>query len=81
MKETTSKIKATLPAYFGEFGGMFVGELLVPALEQLEQAFIDSQSDEEFQTEFNQLLTNYTINHINFKDDFRGKKRLVKLTF
>ena len=34
-----------------------------------------------FILEFNQLLTNYTINHINFKDDFRGKKRLVKLTF
>ena len=34
-----------------------------------------------FISEFNQLLTNYTINHINFKDDFRGKKRLVKLTF
>ena len=32
-------------------------------------------------SEFNQLLTNYTINHINFKDDFRGKKRLVKLKF
>ena len=34
-----------------------------------------------FILEFNQLLTNYTINHINFKDDFRGKKRLVKLRF
>ena len=34
-----------------------------------------------FIIEFNQLLTNYTINHINFKDDFRGKKRLVKLVF
>ena len=34
-----------------------------------------------FILEFNQLLTNYTINHINFKDDFRGKKRLVKLIF
>ena len=32
-------------------------------------------------SEFNQLLTNYTVNHINFKDDFRGKTRLVKLTF
>ena len=49
----------TLPAYFGEFGGMFVGELLVPALEQLEQAFIDSQTDDAFQTEFNKLLTSY----------------------
>ena len=34
-----------------------------------------------FISELNELLTNYTINHINFKDDFRGKKRLVKLTF
>ena len=32
-----NKEKKILPAYFGEFGGMFVGELLVPALEQLEK--------------------------------------------
>ena len=31
--------------------------------------------------EFNQLLTNYSVNHVNFKDDFRGKKRLVKVIF
>ncbi len=54
-----SKIKETLPAYFGEFGGMFVGELLVPALEELEQAFIESQTDDAFLTEFNNLLTKY----------------------
>ena len=59
IKQETTQVKATLPAYFGEFGGMFVGELLVPALEQLEQAFIDSQQDESFLTEFNDLLTNY----------------------
>jgi len=52
-------VKETLPAYFGQFGGMFVGELLVPALEQLEQAFIESQTDEAFLTEFNNLLTKY----------------------
>ena len=51
--------KEVLPPYFGEFGGMFVGELLVPALEQLEQAFIESQTDEAFLTEFNNLLTKY----------------------
>lgn len=50
---------STLPAYFGEFGGMFVGELLVPALEQLEQAFIAAQSDQSFLTEFNRLLKDY----------------------
>lgn len=55
----SNKVKPSLPAYFGEFGGMFVGELLVPALEQLEQAFIESQNDDAFLAEFNDLLTNY----------------------
>ncbi|OIQ46438.1 MAG: tryptophan synthase subunit beta [Gammaproteobacteria bacterium MedPE] len=45
--------------YFGDFGGMFVPEILVPALEQLEQAFIDSQTDADFQKEFTDLLKNY----------------------
>jgi len=45
--------------YFGDFGGMFVPEILVPALEQLEKAFIDSQTDDEFQKEFTDLLKNY----------------------
>jgi tryptophan synthase beta chain len=49
----------SLPAYFGEFGGMYVGELLVPALEQLEQAFITAQTDALFQTQFSDLLTKY----------------------
>tara|TARA_B100001057_G_scaffold479314_1_gene550800 strand:- start:2000 stop:2860 length:861 start_codon:yes stop_codon:yes gene_type:complete len=34
-----------------------------------------------YMKEFNELLTNYSINHVNFKNDFRGKKRLVKLKF
>ena len=54
-----NKTKETLPAYFGEFGGMYVGELLVPALEQLEQAYIEAQKDEAFLTEFNTLLETY----------------------
>ena len=59
LENTSVKNKKTLPAYFGEFGGMFVGELLVPALEQLEQAYIESQQDQSFIDEFNDLLTNY----------------------
>jgi tryptophan synthase beta chain len=38
---------------------MYVPELLIPALDQLEQAFIDAQKDPEFQTEFMDLLHNY----------------------
>ena len=48
-----------LNAYFGEFGGQFVPQILVPALNQLEEEFITAQSDESFQKEFSDLLTNY----------------------
>ncbi|TQV75569.1 tryptophan synthase subunit beta [Aliikangiella marina] len=48
-----------LNRYFGDFGGMYVPELLVPALTQLEGAFIESQSDESFKKEFSDLLKNY----------------------
>ncbi len=48
-----------LESKFGQFGGMYVPELLIPALDQLEQAFIDAQNDPEFQKEFMELLTDY----------------------
>lgn len=44
---------------FGEFGGMFVPEILMPALQQLEDAFVTALSDEEFQSEFQALLRDY----------------------
>ncbi|HKP34878.1 MAG TPA: tryptophan synthase subunit beta [Sphingomicrobium sp.] len=44
---------------FGRFGGCFVPEILVPALEQLEGAFLDAQDDPEFVAELNDLLANY----------------------
>ncbi|OBT12047.1 tryptophan synthase subunit beta [Vibrio sp. UCD-FRSSP16_10] len=50
---------AKLDAYFGEFGGQYVPQILVPALDQLEQAFIDAQDDAEFRAEFMHLLQEY----------------------
>jgi tryptophan synthase beta chain len=50
---------AKLNAYFGEFGGQYVPQILVPALDQLEQAFIDAQADPAFQAEFMNLLQEY----------------------
>ena len=44
---------------FGRFGGCYVPEILVPALEQLEAAFLVSQEDPAFAAELNDLLTNY----------------------
>ncbi|WP_237386689.1 tryptophan synthase subunit beta [Xenorhabdus sp. Sc-CR9] len=48
-----------LNPYFGDFGGQFVPQSLFPALNQLEDAFIDAQRDPEFQREFETLLKNY----------------------
>ena len=48
-----------LNRYFGEFGGMFVPELLVPALTQLEEAFVLAQADQNFKNEFAKLLKDY----------------------
>ncbi len=48
-----------LERYFGEFGGMFVPELLIPALTQLEDAFITAQKDDEFKQAFSSLLKDY----------------------
>ena len=44
---------------FGRFGGCFVPEILVPALEQLEAAYLDAQEDPAFAAELNGLLANY----------------------
>ena len=48
-----------LNPYFGEFGGMYVPEILVPVLKQLEKAFVAAKDDPEFQREFQDLLKNY----------------------
>ncbi|MFC2546827.1 MAG: tryptophan synthase subunit beta, partial [Actinomyces oris] len=48
-----------LPAFFGPYGGQFVPELLIPALDQLEDAFIDAQADPTFAAELETLMTRY----------------------
>jgi len=48
-----------LTGRFGRFGGCYVPEILVPALEQLEAAFLDAQADPAFVDELNDLLANY----------------------
>ncbi|KFK94496.1 tryptophan synthase subunit beta [Serratia sp. Ag1] len=48
-----------LNPYFGEFGGQYVPQILMPALKQLEEAFVSAQRDPEFQAAFIDLLKNY----------------------
>ena len=45
--------------YFGEYGGMFVPETLVPALQELDVAFRDAWGDAEFRAELDDELTHY----------------------
>ena len=48
-----------LDGRFGRFGGAYVPEILVPALEQLEAAFLAAQEDPAFQAELADLLSTY----------------------
>lgn len=44
---------------FGPFGGCYVPEILLPALERLEAAFLDAQEDSGFAEELNGLLADF----------------------
>ena len=44
---------------FGAFGGRYVPETLIPALDDLDQAFADALADASFEAELDDLLANY----------------------
>lgn len=44
---------------FGKYGGIFVPELLIPAIEELEEAFYKYKDDEEFTNELNLYLREF----------------------
>jgi tryptophan synthase beta chain len=48
-----------LSGRFGAYGGAYVPEILVPAIEQLEAAFLDAAGDPAFGAELDGLLANY----------------------
>ncbi len=45
--------------FFGKFGGRFVPEILIPALEELNTAFREACEEEQFQQQFSNLLKEY----------------------
>jgi tryptophan synthase beta chain len=49
----------TLPHKFGPYGGQFVPETLMPALEELERVYCEARADLAFQAEFDRLLADY----------------------
>ena len=48
-----------IDAYFGEYGGQYVPEVLYPSLDQLEKAYVDALNDPEFLRELDDLRRNY----------------------
>jgi tryptophan synthase beta chain len=48
-----------LPHKFGPYGGQFVPETLMPALDELEAAYVEARADPSFRAEFEHLLKTY----------------------
>ena len=45
---------------FGPYGGRYAPEMLVPALQQLDEAYLEARTDKEFRKEFEHLLATYS---------------------
>jgi len=45
--------------YFGDYGGQFVPETVMPALKELEEEYLRAKGDETFRKEFNYYLSRY----------------------
>ncbi|KKR78908.1 MAG: Tryptophan synthase beta chain [Candidatus Nomurabacteria bacterium GW2011_GWA2_40_9] len=45
--------------YFDKYGGIFIPETLMPAVEELQKAFASYKNNKKFNKEFNDLLTTY----------------------
>ncbi|AGG06926.1 Tryptophan synthase beta chain [Dehalococcoides mccartyi] len=48
------------PGYFGKYGGQFVPEILVPVLNELEQAYEQAKKDESFQSRLKSLSNTFS---------------------
>ncbi|MGB0111788.1 MAG: tryptophan synthase subunit beta [Ilumatobacteraceae bacterium] len=54
------RVRPDASGRFGEFGGRFVPETLVPACQELEAAFDDAWNDPEFRTELTRVHNEYS---------------------
>ncbi len=45
--------------HFGPFGGVFVPEILIPAVQELENAYVEARDDASFQADYHTLLRDY----------------------
>ncbi len=71
----------TKSGYFGNYGGKFVPEILMPALENLELAFEEAFADPIFMNEYHQLLEEYVgrptkLTYADRLTDYYGKAKI-----
>lgn len=60
----TNQVKApylqpNAKGYFGQYGGKFVPEILIPAVKALEEEYRKAENDAEFQKQYHELLEEY----------------------
>ena len=89
MKLKTGDILMKHTGRFGEFGGFYVPEVLIPVLEELEAAFDRYKDDEPFTRELallsspplekKRITAEVCVHHLFFSGtDYRDKGNLIK---
>lgn len=71
----------TEKGYFGEYGGKFVPEILIPAITELEAEFEKAKNDAQFKQEFATLLNEYVgrptkLTYANNLTEHYGKAKI-----
>ena len=56
----STNLRSVEGPYYGEFGGRFVPESLIHALDELEQAYRSAKADPAFHAELDDLHRTYT---------------------
>ena len=56
---TATTMARSAPDRFGAFGGRYVPETLIPAIDELERAYDEARNDPAFVDELNEMLVNY----------------------
>lgn len=59
MRKNAKGGQMILNTKFGKYGGVFAPELLIPALEELEEAFLRYKDNKKFNKELNYYLREY----------------------
>ncbi|MFN1833938.1 tryptophan synthase subunit beta [Balneola sp. MJW-20] len=82
--EEKVKMKYNYPnkrGYFGKFGGKFVPEVLIPAIQELEKEFLIAKEDPEFIRQYESLLDEYVgrptkLTFANRLTEYYGKGKI-----